>query len=181
MYPSIRPAKIDDSAAISTIQKVCWCAFYTRPEQGLHEKDILNIGGFATEDAENRIALSISPQTPHHHHYVLTFSKGGIIGWATCDTKTRFLIALYVSPEQQGKGLGSYFLRWLEKNIFLHNYPLYTYTVAFNLPALAFYKRHGFVTTKHAQKGWENDMPLKKLPLMELTKNTLLTSDLQKP
>ncbi|HEX8735160.1 MAG TPA: GNAT family N-acetyltransferase [Pyrinomonadaceae bacterium] len=65
--------------------------------------------------------------------------NGEIIGFAAIGRN--FIDQLYVHPDYQGKGLGSF---WIEQAKTKYSDFLELYTFAANAKAIAFYKKHGF-------------------------------------
>ncbi len=86
---------------------------------------------------------------------VAVFEKGHMVGAAFCHKKTwwtndeLFVDEFFIEPASQRKGYGEALLAYIEGYIRTQGLAGFTLLTNRNMPALAFYRKHGFVDAEH--------------------------------
>ena len=101
----------------------------------------------------------------HCHKNISEDIKNGNVGILMVDNdivgtgcyKENHITRVYVRPEHQGKGYGTYIMDCLEKEIALKNGTIY---LDASLPACQFYEKRGYKTIKHESYEVDNGVVL---------------------
>ena len=109
-----------------------------------HKHPYVDNDNYGDKSAENQ--LPVQPKTQgaamQHIHWVAQYHDK-IIGWAACAPRDNEIIALYILPEFQGKGLGTK-LYGLMLNQLNRSQNIIIYAVVGNQYAVRFYQKQGF-------------------------------------
>jgi GNAT superfamily N-acetyltransferase len=170
----IRKSIPDDVYAIRELHKITWLNTYPNDEAGITIGDIKDkFKDDETPEGKRKIEAKKERCLNKNQQTWVAEERGKIIGACRAEKGRQInrLSAIYVLPDYQGKGVGSELivnaLGWLgnQKDIYVN-------VVEYNLKAINFYKKHGFVET--GKKGvFDSAAKLpsgKYLPEIELVK-----------
>jgi ribosomal protein S18 acetylase RimI-like enzyme len=172
----IERASPGDAEAISDLLRRTWQATYPNEEAGITEDDIrLRTEG---ENGE-RIPQNTERWRKHieanddNSAVFVARTNGVITGMANGTIKEgkRYLTALYVSPEEQGQGIGGKLMRnvldWHgeAEDIYLN-------VASYNQNAIDFYKRYGFEQTDTPVVDEGNVYGNTRIPEIEMVRRT---------
>lgn len=172
---SVVPAFAEQAQSLIAIQQACYLTAYVHPEHGINRADI--------EEKNNRLARPVAierikKRINNSQEMWLVAMDGevpvGFIAAKKADEDSDQRIGrLFVSPEQQGRGIGSHLMRELLPR-FNPNSPIKLQVDAYNTHAIDFYTNFGFSDVKEAQ-------PIKlphnkEIPTREMIKNPIQES-----
>lgn len=170
----IEHATPEDAEVICNIRDRAWIATYPNAELGITAKDIeLNAIGLNGEFLPRRIAYFKNKLTMAERIDGATYVArldGKVVGFVdpSIEQGKRRIGALYVSPEVQGRGIGS---KLMQQAIDWHgkNEDIIVEVVAYNRKAITFYERYGFTQTDTIVP-LEPNRPdyMKSLPIVEM-------------
>ena len=169
---SVERAVPGDAEAIMTIKREAWLAAYPNKEFGVTVEDIQkkfpqDSMPAAIENWQRGIA---SEKENGDRVTFVARVDGKVVGFtAPCsEDGQRRIGAMYISPDAQGKGVGSQLLRkavqWhgLEQDIYLH-------VVRYNHNAIRFYEHFGFRKTgKEMPEEFDEQQSIRLLPEIEM-------------
>lgn len=148
---TIEQALPSDAEAISELLRITWMATYPNKEAGITEEDIrLRTEGRKGERIEESIKKwrTIIENKGEKGAVFVAKLKGRVVGMGApgiIDGQHR-VGALYVSPQAQGRGIGS---RLMQEVMKWHGdrEDVYLRVASYNTNAINFYKRFGFINT----------------------------------
>lgn len=138
--PDITPASLDDLRPIVDIEEVVSLQVYPNKELGITRQDIAAIGWGGERVEKYRQRYLDNPQA----NIWAARMNGEVVGFAAATKVDGYAIPkLYITPNAQGRGIGSKLLHqaeaWLDANQDI------TISVAmYNENALRFYLAHGY-------------------------------------
>ncbi len=150
----IRKSVPSDVYGIREVQEVTWINTYPNDKAGITLEDIKSkFKDDDTSEGRKKIEEKKERYKDKSKRTWVAEEKGKIIGFCSAGNekgKDRIL-AIYVLPEYQGKGIGNRLItkvfKWLSNNM-----AIYTNVVEYNLNAINFYKSHGFSETERKGK-----------------------------
>lgn len=167
----IRRARPNDALSIIHVLHQTWLSTYPNEEMGITKEKIEeSFQESLSKENVKKFASKIALKIPDEMRLV-ALVDGKIIGIATLikNKQNNELKTIYVLPEFQGKGVGK--MLWEEVRKFCDISKETIVNVAtFNLNAIEFYKKLGFVDTgKRIEKGnWRVKTSSFKMPTMEM-------------
>ncbi|MFA6375914.1 MAG: GNAT family N-acetyltransferase [Candidatus Paceibacterota bacterium] len=145
----IRESIAGDANEIEEVRKIAWIDTYPNKKAGITVADIENKLKNNTAAREKR--KSGEKKNNHGNKTKKTWvadENGKIIGFCAIENtkKKNKILAMYILPQYRGKGIGgkliTYGLEWLSGDK-----KTYVNVVEYNLTAINFYEKHGFVKT----------------------------------
>jgi ribosomal protein S18 acetylase RimI-like enzyme len=164
----IEKENIEDFEAVHELWHTTWLSTYPNKEVGVTEEDINTYYStrFTTEKIQELKNDVISPGKGVNSFVAKV--NGKVVGHFVfiVGEKEDQLESIYVSPEFQGKGVGSQF--WNEiKNLTTKGKIIKVNVISYNQNAISFYEKLGFVKVKDlGNVGAE--MPISKIRLPEI-------------
>lgn len=166
---SIGPAMPGDEKGIAAVHKETWIKTYPNTAAGILESDVLLLAkDFDSPESIGSWKDKICANGKNQKYVCVARDRGKVVAFC-CGKKFsgyNQLSAIYILPGYQGRGIGKRLFAdvycWLgrEKKIIVT-------PVAYNLPAIGFYKKIGFVVVKG--KSSVKEMPGgKTMPLIEM-------------
>jgi len=148
MEVKIRKSITGDDYEIEEVRKITWINTYPNKKAEITVTDIESkLKNNASAKAKRK---SEGKKRNHGNETKQTWvaeNNGKIIGFCVVEKNIENrILAIYVLPEHQGKGIGSRLLinglKWLgdDKKIYVN-------VVEYNLNAINFYEKHGFIKT----------------------------------
>jgi len=175
MEIKIRKSVPNDVYEVREVQKLTWLNTYSNDKAGISFKDIESeFKDDDTPEGKQEIEERKKRYQDKSKQTWIAEESRKIIGFCVAGNekgKDRIL-AIYVLPKYQGKGIGSNLLikafKWLR-----NTEAIFTNVVEYNLNAINFYKYHGFVETgKSGAFDSAATLPSgKSLPEIELIKS----------
>jgi len=149
MKITIRKSVPKDVYGIREVQKVTWLHTYPNNKMGITLEDIeSNFKDDDTPEGKRKIEERKKRYEDKSKQTWVAEESGKIIGFCVAGNekgKDRIL-AIYVLPKYQGRGIGSKLItkafKWLG-----NRKAIYINVVEYNLNAINFYKKYGFVET----------------------------------
>jgi len=160
----------EDARSIREVQYKTWLATYPNEEVGVTVEDIEDRykDAFTDENIQKRQKRMLD-KTENENYFVAKID-GKVVGFcfATKNKERNQLSAIYILPEFQGRGLGK--ILWDSVSTFIDtSKDTYVEVVAYNIQAIEFYKRLGFIDTG---RRWSDEIFKMKsgalLPEMEM-------------
>ncbi len=155
--PGVRRATPDDAEAVVSIHYQAWLDAYLPIVEGLTEADIKerfhydDVDGLKEHTATARERLA-SPETNTqmflHVSEDIQVTDGFIVAGEKQkgeDKGKKMILALYVDPAAQGKGVGSHLMEAALKYMQADVNEIELGVVSTNQKAISFYEKHGFV------------------------------------
>ncbi|MBD3208524.1 MAG: GNAT family N-acetyltransferase [Candidatus Nealsonbacteria bacterium] len=145
----IRKAVPGDIPGIRNVQKVTWLDTYTNKETDITPEDIKSV--FKDDDKPERKKKIEEIKKRYKEKGKQTWvaeENGKIVGFceAINEKNNRCISAIYILPQCHGKGIGGRLIAkafdWLGEDK-----PISVTPVEYNINAINFYKRYGFVDT----------------------------------
>lgn len=172
----VEPARPDDATAITDVQRQAWLDAYPSPEQGITREEIRlrvedNQGQPHPENTrkwERSIKLTGTTRATF-----VARSQGQVVGFIVPKIKKngqRRIMALYVLPQHQGKGIG---WQLMTKALAWHGAEetVYLDVVIYNHRAIEFYRSFGFIETgKHIADGVAEQRGFRPIPRLEMAR-----------
>lgn len=148
----IETASPGDAEIICDIRDRAWIEAYPNAELGITAHDIeVNAKGLHDEFVPRRIAYLQEKLSEGEREDGATFVAkvaGKVVGFVDSNIEDgkRYVSAMYVDPETQGKGIGS---KLMQKALAWHgrDADIFLEVVAYNQKAINFYKKFGFEKT----------------------------------
>ncbi len=171
---TIEKAVPEDAEAVSDLLRRTWMATYPNEAAGITKEDIrLRTEGADGERIPQNIEKwrnIIATQDGTAAMYIAR-SNGVVVGMVnpTIIDGRRRVGALYVSPEMQGKGIGS---KLMAKMLEWHgdHVDIYLNAASYNRNAINFYKKFGFVQSDTAIEDTGNVYGGKQIPEIEMVR-----------
>jgi len=168
----VGPAVPGDEAGIAAVYKDTWLATYPNAAAGITKNDVLSMAkNFDSVESLKNWKEKISGSRSKQNYVCVAKVSGRIVAFC-CGKKFEEynqLSAIYIAPGYQRQGIGRQLIadvfEWLGKNKKIIVAP-----VAYNLPAIGFYKRIGFAVVEG--KSSSRQLPSGKImPLIEMEIN----------
>ena len=155
------------AAPIASLYEKTWLATYPNEELGITEADLAS--NFSDAEAAHERWRAVL-EDPAHRTWIVPNADQSIAGFCVArhGEDENELEYLYVSPDAQGRGVGSALIQealaWLGTDK-----PVVLYGAAYNANAIAFYERFGFQLSHEVvpPKRLENG---KELPSMKMVR-----------
>jgi RimJ/RimL family protein N-acetyltransferase len=168
---TIERASPDDAQSIMTLKRAAWFVTYPSEERGITLKDIRK--KFTDEDmlaGTENWQRGIGSETEDGARMTFVARVDGtVVGYTSPHTTNgqKRIGALYVSPDMQGKGVGS---QLLQKAIDWHGREndIYLHVVSYNQRAIDLYERFGFEKTDTELPDDYHIGDIKTLPQIEM-------------
>jgi ribosomal protein S18 acetylase RimI-like enzyme len=165
----VGPAVPGDGAMIAAVHKHTWRETYPNAAAGIAESDVISMTkNFDDPERIKEWEQKISANG-QNDNYVSVAKDAGLVVAFCCgkkDTVNNRLSAIYILPAYQGRGIG----RRLADNVFGwmgREKKIIVTPVEYNLPAIGFYKKLGFVVVEGKRS--VKEMPSGKvMPLIEM-------------
>lgn len=170
---------IDEDWEIRNVRRKTWLATYPNEELGITVEDIESEFAKYPDTEEGRVKLREDHKKyyldPNFKYLVAKEGKeviGFFIGKKSKDSNR--LLAIYVLPEYQGKGVGSGLMKkgmeW-----FGDSKDIYVNLASYNKNAKVFYKNFGFIETGKDATDAHNPLPTGKIiPEIEMVKRATI-------
>lgn len=149
----ITRAKPEDAEVICDIRDRAWMGAYPNAQLGITEDDIrLNAQGRHGEFVPRRIAYLTEKLSRDDRTDITVYVakvSGKVLGYAEPSIDEhgrRWINAMYVAPEAQGKGIGGALMRRLLE-VLGRDEDIYLEVVRYNNKAIGFYEHFGFQKT----------------------------------
>ena len=151
MYKNITVRKSipDDVYGIREVQKITWINTYPNEEVGITLEDVES--KFKNDNTSEGKQRTEQRKRKYKDKDIQTWvaeENNKIIGFCVAGKENRKdrILAIYVLPQYQGKGIGHELiidgLKWIGTNK-----KVYINVVEYNMNAISFYKKHGFRET----------------------------------
>ncbi|HEY4486320.1 MAG TPA: GNAT family N-acetyltransferase [Candidatus Paceibacterota bacterium] len=144
----ITPAKPEDARAIREVQFKTWLATYPNAEVGITVEDIEDRYKDSFSDESIRQREDQIKNAPTHQRTFVAKEEEKVVGFCIVvkyEDKNQ-LMAIYILPEYQQKGIGG--LLWQEaQKFFDKEKPTIVQVATYNVGAINFYKKLGFKDT----------------------------------
>jgi len=141
MTVTLRRARPEEAAALGDIGFAAWAeSAFAVADAGRVDREKLRaeFRAFGVEYAATTLVAE---------------ADGLPLGWGAREDRDQRISDLWVSPDAQGRGVGSLLLGALVEEVRLAGYPQAELeTLASNSPAIGFYQRHGFSIAWRKQK-----------------------------
>ncbi len=163
--PRIRPARIDDAAALARVHVASWRAAYRGMLPESHLESLSE-----TEQETRTRDLIAQPLGPHHH--LLALDRGGfILGFAatgpTRDTSNENLgeiYAIYLHPAVWGRGFGGLLMAQAQATLWRDGFQeAILWVLERNDRARAFYKAGGWTPDGQTRTQWQGGIALREV------------------
>lgn len=167
MNVKVRLAKPEEFKEVFEVNKRVWLKTYPNKKEGISEKAINKMF------SEKGRALKKIKQTKISHTWVAVAGDKivGICRANILDNNVCYLGATYILPDYQCRGIGRIFLKKAER-WFGEGVEIKTEVASYNLGAIEFYKKLGFVKTGRIKKPKNSKFPDGSIiPIFEMTKN----------
>jgi ribosomal protein S18 acetylase RimI-like enzyme len=149
---TVREAAAADFPTVFIIRAKARAAAYKPflPPKSLRSFEIQNEVNAATLSSWNDKAANYLAEKDVYIFRVATMG-GKVVGWSLAEVRRDelYLMRLFVDPEYQGHGVGSQLLKHLYP--LAGDKPITLSVLKPNLPALIFYKKHGFKEVRDAK------------------------------
>lgn len=145
----IRKSIPDDVYGIRKVQKITWLDTYPNNKEGITLEDIESrFKDDDTLEGKKKIEERKERYKDESKQTWVAEKSGKIIGfcWAGNEEGKDRVLAIYILPKYQSKGIGSRLLIKAFKYL-SNSKTIYINVVEYNLNAIKFYKSHGFVET----------------------------------
>jgi len=149
MEINLRKADPDDIPGIKNVQKVTWLDTYVNKEANINPEDIESV--FKDNEKPERKKKIEETKERYQEKSKQTWvaeENGKVVGFceAINEKDNRCISAIYVLPQYHGKGIGGRLITkafdWLGEDK-----PISVSPVEYNINAINFYKKYGFVET----------------------------------
>jgi ribosomal protein S18 acetylase RimI-like enzyme len=138
----------EDARAIREVQYKTWLATYPNEEHGITEDDVHDRFSGSFDDEKIKEREERIKNISEGQKYFVAKSEGQVVGFAISSKREDInqLNAIYVLPEFQGTGVGKKL--WEQaRQIFDPSQDTIVEVASYNLPAIEFYKKLGFIET----------------------------------
>lgn len=167
----VSKAKLSDVAAIKNIQEVTWLATYVNDEYGITQEDIALQFSENNNGAGKTVVEKIKDYFSDKDILVLVAKENqSLVGFCVVKKHLDYnqIIKLYILPTAQRRGVGA---KLINKALdWLDNKDVKLTVVAYNQPAINFYKKFGFEEEFNKQKPFPKNHLVsgKSLPLIRM-------------
>lgn len=171
----IDEARPGDVPGVVAVHRAVSLATYPSAAHGVTVDDVRRRLDHGELSARRTVELRAAVASDRDALYVVRSTHDRVVGFAHAESHlgdVRWVVALWVLPTYQGRGLGG---RLLRRCLAWHGVdePVYVRVVAYNEHALTFYRRFGFVPTDRdvpVVDGNARRLGLRELPRVELVR-----------